>query len=128
MVNGNRRLFLRQIGWTAFAAGCDGVFPGIAFAAAAPEARGVPSAAVNAFLDAAAAGAFELHSLVVMRAGMPAVRAWWAPYRAQAPHSLYSLSKSFTSTAVGFAVAAGKLKLTDKVVDFFPEQKPAQVS
>jgi len=128
MVNGKRRLFLRQIGYTAFAAGCDGMFPGVAFAAATSEALGVASPAVSAFLDAAAAGAFELHSLVIARGGKPAVRAWWAPYRAEAAHSLYSLSKSFTSTAVGFAVASSKLKLTDKVVDFFPEQKPSQIS
>jgi len=128
MVNGKRRLFLRQIGYTAFAAGCDGMFPGVAFAAATSEALGVASPAVSAFLDAAAAGAFELHSLVIARGGKPAVRAWWAPYRAEAAHSLYSLSKSFTSTAVGFAVASGKLKLTDKVVDFFPGQKPSQIS
>ncbi|MFT3789957.1 MAG: serine hydrolase [Rudaea sp.] len=129
-MNEKRRLFLRQIGWTAFVAGCGDALPGLAFAAdgAEPEALGVSCAAVSAFIDAAAAGSFELHGLVVARGGKPAVRAWWAPYRAQAPHSLYSLSKSFTSTAVGFAVASGKLKLSDKVVDFFPAQKPAQIS
>jgi len=129
-VNRERRFFLNRIGLTAFIAGLDCVLPGTAFARTetVPESLGVDSAAVSAFIDAAAAGSFELHSLVIARGGKPAVRAWWAPYRAEAPHLLYSLSKSFTSTAVGFAVAAGKLKLSDKVADFFPEQKPAQVS
>jgi CubicO group peptidase (beta-lactamase class C family) len=41
---------------------------------------------------------------------------------------LYSLSKSFTSSAVGFAVAEGKLKVADRVVDFFPKQVPSRIS
>jgi hypothetical protein len=49
---------------------------------------------------------------------------WWAPYRADSPHSLYSLSKSFTSTAVGIAISEGKLSLDDPVLKFFPEDSP----
>jgi Beta-lactamase class C and other penicillin binding proteins len=41
---------------------------------------------------------------------------------------MYSVSKSFTSTAIGLAVAEGRLKLTDKVVSFFPESLPDTVS
>ena len=65
---------------------------------------------------------------MVTRHGRVAAQAWWAPYRPGAPHRLYSLSKSFTSTAVGFAVAEGKLRVSDRVVDFFPGQLPPQVS
>jgi CubicO group peptidase (beta-lactamase class C family) len=53
---------------------------------------------------------------------------WWAPYEAEAPHSLYSLSKSFTSTAVGLAVSEGKLSLDDQVLSFFPQDGPAEPS
>jgi hypothetical protein len=38
------------------------------------------------------------------------------------------LSKSFTATAVGLAVAEGKLKLDDEVLKFFPEDAPAEPS
>lgn len=41
---------------------------------------------------------------------------------------LFSLSKSFTSTAAGLAVSEGRLSLDDSVVSFFPEQAPAEVS
>jgi hypothetical protein len=34
---------------------------------------------------------------------------WWAPFDAVTPHALYSLTKSFTSTGIGFAVAEDKL-------------------
>ncbi|MBN8888252.1 MAG: serine hydrolase [Rudaea sp.] len=128
-VNRERRVFLNRLGLTAFVAGLDYVLPGAALARAdaAPEALGVDSAAVRVFLDAVAASTYEVHSLIVARQGRIAARGWWAPYRAEAPQLLYSLSKSFTSTAVGFAVAAGKLKLSDKAVDFFPGQAPKPI-
>ena len=44
------------------------------------------------------------------------------------PHMLYSLSKSFTSTAVGLAISEGKLSLDDPVLKFFPEEVPAEPS
>jgi CubicO group peptidase (beta-lactamase class C family) len=44
------------------------------------------------------------------------------------PHILNSVSKTFTASAVGFAVAEGRLKVTDKVISFFPDKLPAEVS
>src|SRR5690606_22050861 len=41
------------------------------------------------------------------------------------PHELYSLSKSFTSTAVGFAVAEGRLGVDDLVLDHLGDLAPA---
>jgi CubicO group peptidase (beta-lactamase class C family) len=104
-----------------------GASPMRAFARVDADAPGISASAVLAFLDAAAASAHEVHSLAVARSGRIAARGWFAPYRAEAPHSLYSLSKGFTSTAVGFAIAEGKLRLADKIVDFFPRQRPAHV-
>jgi CubicO group peptidase (beta-lactamase class C family) len=40
---------------------------------------------------------------------------------------LYSLSKSFTSTAVGLAVSEGLLNVEETVVSFFPDQLPPTV-
>src|SRR5262249_18720613 len=47
---------------------------------------------------------------------------------AQAPHSLFSLSKSFTATAVGLAIAEGKLSLDDDVLRYFPDDAPESTS
>jgi CubicO group peptidase (beta-lactamase class C family) len=41
---------------------------------------------------------------------------------------LWSLSKSFTSTAVGLAVAQGKLSIDDPVLKFFPDSCPPEPS
>jgi CubicO group peptidase (beta-lactamase class C family) len=65
---------------------------------------------------------------MVTRHGHVVAEGWWAPYRRDAIHSLYSLSKSFTSTAVGFAVAEGKLSLSERVIKFFPGKLPPKVT
>ncbi|MEJ7677938.1 MAG: serine hydrolase [Segetibacter sp.] len=84
-----------------------------------PEAEGVSATAISTFLDSVAAGKHEFHSLMLLRHGKVIAEGWWNPYRSDLRHSLYSLSKSFTATAVGFARAEGKLSLSDKAVSFF---------
>ena len=87
-----------------------------------PEAQGVSSPGVLAFVEAADQGIDSLHSVMLLRHGHVVAEGWWAPYSADAPHSLFSLSKSFTSTAVGLAVAEGKLSVDDLVMSFFPDE------
>ncbi|HKB03899.1 MAG TPA: serine hydrolase [Gemmataceae bacterium] len=91
-----------------------------------PEAQGVSSAAVLAFVEAADKDIDALHGFMAVRHGHVVAEGWWAPYSAGAPHSLFSLSKSFTSTAVGLAAAEGKLSVDDPVLKFFPDDAPAQ--
>ena len=74
-----------------------------------PESQGVDSAAIAAFVETANKKIDSLHSLMIVRHGQVIAEGWWAPYDAKTPHSLYSLSKSFTSTGVGMAIAEGKL-------------------
>jgi CubicO group peptidase (beta-lactamase class C family) len=93
-----------------------------------PEEQGVSSSAVLGFVEAAEQRMNGLHSFVLMRHGHVVAEGWWAPYGAEEPHMLYSLSKSFTSTAVGLAISEGKLSLYDPVVKFFPESAPADPS
>jgi CubicO group peptidase (beta-lactamase class C family) len=91
----------------------------------APEAQGVPSTAMLAFVNSLDQQIEGMHSLMVVRHGHVIAEGWWAPYDAGHNHVLYSLSKSFTSTAVGFAVAEGKLSIDDEVLKFFPDDAPA---
>src|SRR5689334_373924 len=87
-----------------------------------PRAQQVDPNAIGAFLDALAAQPnTEMHSLMVVRHGSVVAEGWWAPYSAERPHLLYSLSKSFTSTAAAFAAAEGLLDLDDAVVSHFAE-------
>src|SRR5687767_11135826 len=92
-----------------------------------PERQGIPSGAVLALVQAMDS-VDAMHSVMILRHGHVVAEGWWAPYDARSPHSLYSLSKSFTSTAVGLAIAEGKLGLDDPVLKFFPEDAPAEPS
>jgi CubicO group peptidase (beta-lactamase class C family) len=99
----------------------------IALSRSTPEAEGVASSAIETWVDAVRDAGNELHSVMVVRHGSVIVERWWAPYRPEAVHLLYSLSKGFTSTAVGFAVAEGLVGLDDLVLDHFGDAAPAEV-
>ena len=93
-----------------------------------PEAQGVSSPGLLAFVEAADRKIDGMNSVMIVRHGHVVAEGWWAPYDAGSPHSLYSLSKSFTSTAVGLAIAEGKLSVDDPVLKFFPEDAPSDPS
>lgn len=88
---------------------------------ARPDALGIDPAGVSRFLDEVDDRRQELHSLMVVRRGSVVAEGWWSPYRSDGVQLLYSLSKSFTSIAAGFAVADGLLSIDDLVLDHFPE-------
>jgi CubicO group peptidase (beta-lactamase class C family) len=94
----------------------------------APTASGVSSPAISALLDRLEEKSIECHSLMVVRYGKVIAEGWWAPYSADRPHLLYSLTKSFTSIAVGLAIADGLLSLDDRVADVLPDHVPAGIS
>jgi CubicO group peptidase (beta-lactamase class C family) len=93
---------------------------------AEPETQGVSSAAVLKFVKGVDQNIQELHSLMLLRHGAVVAEGWWSPYAAERPHYLFSLTKSFTSTAVGMAVAEGHLTVDDPVLSFFSDQAPAK--
>jgi len=93
-----------------------------------PEHEGIPSSAVLSFVQAADTGIDAMNSFVLVRHGRVVAEGWWGPYAPATPHILYSLSKSFTSTAVGLAQAEGKLSIDDPVLKFFPDEAPAEPS
>ena len=98
-----------------------------------PEAEGVLTGGIDAFVSAieqlASQGTDqELHSFMLLRHGHVIAEGWWHPYGPQVPHMLFSLSKSFTSTAVGFAVEEGVLSVEDPVISFFPKESPRKIN
>ncbi len=93
-----------------------------------PEAEGVSSAAISKVLDAFAASRHQMHSIMILRHGKVIAEGWWKPFSPSLVHTMYSCSKSFTATAIGFAVSEGKISLDDPVIKFFPDQLPAVVS
>lgn len=79
------------------------------------------------FLAEVEARGLDLHGVQVVHRGRTVAEHWWVPYHPQARHVLYSLSKTFTSLGVLFAVQEGLVALDDPVVRFFPRLVPKPV-
>jgi CubicO group peptidase (beta-lactamase class C family) len=93
-----------------------------------PEAQGVSSSGIRDYVESADKTVNTMHSFMLVRHGNVIAEGWWKPEAADKPHVLWSLSKSFTSTAVGLAIEEGKLSLDDPVLKFFPNDAPADPS
>jgi CubicO group peptidase (beta-lactamase class C family) len=86
------------------------------------------TAAINAFTQAAQRELGGLHGLVIWQGGKQIAEQYWPPYQKDSVHLLYSLSKSFCSTAAGLAIAEGFFTLDDTVLSLFPEEVPENPS
>jgi CubicO group peptidase (beta-lactamase class C family) len=122
-----RRLFISALLLIQLNIYCIGQQPAM-LPRALPEAEGVSSTDIISFLNAAAKSKTEFHSFMLLRHGKVIAEGWWNPYRPDLKHTLYSCSKSFTATAIGFAIQEKRLSLDDKVVSFFPKDVPDTVS
>ena len=90
-------------------------------------------AAVDAFYEATrtepqGSDHINLHSIMVLKHGKVLVERWYNGESADKPHQMWSVSKTFTATAIGFAVNEGLISVDDKVIKFFPDKLPAEVS
>ncbi len=95
---------------------------------ATPEAQGVSSAAIQAFIDDVDANIEAVHSFMLVRHGQVVAEGWWTPHHPDAQHIFFSLSKSFTSTAVGMAIAEGRFTLDTPIIEIFPDETPDEPS
>ncbi|MCF4123182.1 beta-lactamase family protein [Antribacter sp. KLBMP9083] len=97
------------------------------FTRTSPEAEGLDPAAVARLvtnLDALD----EIHGFMLLRHGNVVAEGHWAPFAPDRPHVMFSVSKSFTSTAVGLAIEDGLLGLDDLVLDHLKAEAPAEPS
>jgi len=123
----NIRLLLPSLIAAASLALVPGVTAAQSLPRSTPEAQGISSESISAFVEAADK-INTLHSFMIVRHGQVIAEGWWKPEAADKPHVLWSLSKSFNSTAVGLAIAEGELKLEDPVLKFFPNDAPTDAS
>lgn len=93
-----------------------------------PEKQGMSSKAVLDFLLEIEKEKVELHGFMLLRHGNVVSEGWWSPYSSKLKHMLYSLSKSFTSTAVGLAVSEELISVEDNVISYFDEELPENIS
>lgn len=92
------------------------------------ESPAVLADSVSNMLAIAQADSIDIHSIMIVKNGDVIYEKWQSQGSPDVPHILNSLSKTFTSLGVGMAIADGKMKLDDKVISFFPDKLPADVS
>lgn len=83
--------------------------------------QGFDPAVVLDFLQQSDDAGMENHSLLIMRDDEIILESYAYPYAAEIPHEMFSVTKSIVGTAVGFAIAEGRLSLDTKVVDLFDD-------
>jgi CubicO group peptidase (beta-lactamase class C family) len=92
------------------------------------EHCGLSSLRLASFFDQIERNKLQVNSFILLQSGHVVARMFRAPYRPDCPQILFSLSKSFTSVAVGIAVDSGYFHLDDPVISFFPERCPKRIS
>ncbi|MGR3812421.1 serine hydrolase domain-containing protein [Jiulongibacter sp. NS-SX5] len=138
MNTSSRRFFLKQAGIGTLGLAAIPLFThcqntpeediAFSFDTGSPESTGVSSQAVLDFVKAADASDLEWHSYAILRKGKLISDGYWSPFEKGLKHTLYSLSKSFTSSAIGFAVAEGLITVEDQLISIFPDDLPPEVS
>ncbi|MBR6747416.1 MAG: serine hydrolase [Clostridia bacterium] len=99
------------------------------FQTVTPESVGVPSAAVERFLKRLTeTKRFPMHSVLLLRDGKIFSETYWKPFNAERKHRMYSVSKSFTSAAIGMLIGDGKIALNDPIVKYFPDMATEPVN
>jgi CubicO group peptidase (beta-lactamase class C family)/predicted glycoside hydrolase/deacetylase ChbG (UPF0249 family) len=93
-----------------------------------PEKEGISSKAISNYLDGVKKSGQDLHSFMILRHGKVAAEQWFGDNAPGKNHIMNSVSKTFTSTAIGFAVTEDRIKVTDKVISFFPDDLPETIS
>jgi len=101
---------------------------GKGFVRSLPESEGVLTEGILRFLEDVQANGIDMHSLMILRNGKVITEGWWYPYRPEHRHIMHSVSKTFTATAIGFAVQEQLLSVEDAVISFFPDDLPKELS
>ena len=92
-----------------------------------PEEAGISSAVAEQLFRTVEKDVDTLgvHAMMLIRDGKVFAEGYWAPYRPNLPHMLYSASKSIVSTAIGFAYDEGLMDLDRRLDDIFTELPPS---
>ena len=93
-----------------------------------PEALGIRSRDIMAYLDELEASNTEMHGLMIMRHGKLCAQGWWAPFGPNVRHGLQSHTKTYAATAVGIAYTEGLLTLDERLIDMVPDESPKDPS
>ncbi len=91
------------------------------FERALPEEVSISSKSIKKVMEYLDKKNVPMHSLLIMKDDRLIFEKYYAPYKADTFHRMFSISKSFVSIAIGLLTMEGKLSLDDPIVSYFPE-------
>lgn len=97
------------------------------FETSTPEETGIPGKCISHFLNRLEACGIPMHSFLLLHRDRLIAEGYYAPCQADTLHRMFSISKSFTSIAVALLAEEGKLSLSDRIIEHFPDKTPADV-
>lgn len=97
------------------------------FEKSTPEETGIPGKCISSFLRRLQAQEIPMHSFLLLHHDKLITEAYYAPCRADTLHRMFSISKSFTSIAIALLAEEGKLSLSDRIIEHFPDKTPENV-
>ncbi len=98
----------------------------LTFEKTSPEETGIPSECITHLIDRLQKRQIPMHSLLLMHCGKLIFEGYYAPLTATSLHRMFSISKSFTSIAIGLLIDEGIISLEDPIIKYFPEKLPTQ--
>ncbi len=66
----------------------------------------------------------NIHGYQILYHGELIGERYWEPFDRDSLHRMYSITKSFTSLAIGLLIAEGRIRLEDRICSYFPEKLP----
>ncbi len=91
------------------------------FAKTTPEYVNIPSSSIKKVLERLDEKEIPMHSLLIMRDDKLVFEKYYAPYKADTLHRLFSISKTMTGVAISLLVDEGRISMDDPITDYFPE-------
>lgn len=93
-----------------------------------PEEMGINSEWIKNFLNRLEQYHLPMHSMILMKDDAIVAETYYAPYKADTLHRMFSITKSFVSIAIGLLEQEGKLSLDAPIVNYFPEKLQGEPS
>lgn len=89
-----------------------------------PEAAGISASCIIDALREINIREISMHSFLFCKDDCLVAEGYYAPIKKNDLHRMFSVTKSFTSIAIGLLQEEGRLSLDDSIVKFFPEYVP----
>ena len=91
-----------------------------------PEEVGIQEEWLISFLNRLEMQGLPMHSAIIARQGKICMETYYQPYNKDSLHRMFSVTKSMAAMAIGLLIEEGKLSLSDKIIDFFPDKLPEE--